>query len=142
VFILIELELRKVTIYLDTLFTNMPLKCLVVGDTTLKGREISHFLDSNKIQVFGWDGCSETLCSIASSAVLDLVIITIESYDRAILITEEISRLLPNTKSILLLDSNKTFPWMFMITMKAMVDRVVFDENIDDILAISCSQKN
>jgi DNA-binding CsgD family transcriptional regulator len=113
----------------------MTIKCLVVCDTTFRGQEISRFLDPNKTVIQIEDNFS-SFVSTADSILFDLVIIANKHYDQAILNTEVILRLSPDSKTIYLLDPEQSFPWMFMTTMKTMVDRVVVDTNLTDLCLI------
>jgi DNA-binding CsgD family transcriptional regulator len=114
----------------------MSLKSLVVSDTTLRCKEISRILEISRIDVTLDEKYALDLNPSLSLLPYDLVIIAIQSRDRAIFISEEISRLLPDTKTIFLFESSADFSYLFGSTMKQMVDWMISYDNIDNLSEI------
>lgn len=111
----------------------MSLKSLVVSDTTLRNREVSRILENTRIDVTIDEKCAIDLNPSFLLLPYDLVIIAIQSPDRAFFITEEISRCLPEVKTIFLFESSVDFSYLFGSTMKQMVDWMISYDNIDDL---------
>ena len=113
--------------------TYMSLKSLVVSDTTFRNKEIGRILETSRIDVTIDEKYAIDLNPSILLLPYDLVIIAIQSQDRAIFLSEEISRLLPETKTIFLFESSADFSYLFGSTMKRMVDWMISYDSIDDL---------
>jgi DNA-binding CsgD family transcriptional regulator len=114
----------------------MSLKSLVVSDTAFRSKEISRILEITRVDVTIDEKYAIESNPSLSLLPYDLVIIAINTLDRAILISEEISRLLPIAKTIFLFESSSNFSYLFGSTMERMVDWMLTYDNIDNLSRI------
>lgn len=111
----------------------MSFKCLVITDSIVHREKISKVLEAGRIEVTFGETDQVRTGTLFSLLPYDLVIIAIQALDRAIFISEEVSRLSPTLTTVFLFESSSNFSYLFGSTMERMVNWMISYDNIDSL---------
>lgn len=116
-------------------FCFMSLRCLLIADASRRGIEIAEYLKMLRVELIQGKQSVNYDRSLLHQQI-DVIAIAVSRPDTATFLVEELSRIVPDVKTIFLFDPDITIPWSFVKAIDSMVDWSIASDNLDRLTEI------